>query len=246
MSLFNGLQISWSKHSISTRISNKFSLLFSHNTNPIFVFRLLLFGRKGIEKFWKIDRRIQFLEKVARKSWKKRRREKFCCNSNSQRDDPNSWDEEEEGDRKSKVGKFLETWHRSDAEGGRHLAINAFPLSRWNFISFSSRFVWRNSSLHIEREDKKKKETFRDDTPRIKINVWWKIAFRKTIVNKFANNDRNYVKRSIYHSSGVTSRLFPEYRKLNSRKLVQTRWLFITHGFSWCKIIFTSHMNDMK
>lgn len=192
MSLFNGLQISWSKHSISTRISNKFSLLFSHNTNPIFVFRLLLFGRKGIEKFWKIDRRIQFLEKVARKSWKKRRREKFCCNSNSQRDDPNSWDEEEEGDRKSKVGKFLETWHRSDAEGGRHLAINAFPLSRWNFISFSSRFVWRNSSLHIEREDKKKKETFRDDTPRIKINVWWKIAFRKTIVNKFANNDRNY------------------------------------------------------
>lgn len=35
----------------------------------------------------------------------------------------------ETGDGKSKVGKFLGSWHRSDAEGGRHLAINAFPLS---------------------------------------------------------------------------------------------------------------------
>lgn len=133
------------------------------------------FGKSNLRRIW-------FLKKVARKSWKKRRREKFCCNSNSQRDDPNSWDEEEEGDRKSKVGKFLETWHRSDAEGGRHLAINAFPLSRWNFISFSSRFVWRNSSLHIEREDKKKKGNVHD-TPRIKIK-------NSLVKNSVSKNDR--------------------------------------------------------
>lgn len=54
-----------------------FLSFFSHNTNPIFVFRLLLFGRKGIEKFWKIDRRIQFLEKSCKKILKEKKKGKI-------------------------------------------------------------------------------------------------------------------------------------------------------------------------